>query len=274
MINMSREITPASIKDMSYIDFMAFLNETNKPPGGKKSLIDVAQLCFLNKDKKVLHVGCSTGYSTFELNRLTGCKIVGIDISSNMIKRANEKREKDMNRTNVTFRVADATKFPFEDNTFDVVFSAGATAFFEDIQKGVAECKRVVKPWGFMVDVNFYYKKDPPQSLIDELNKTMDIHIKKRSKEDWIRIYEDADLDVYYIKDGKTKTVTKEQIEEYAEKTARRVTSGSEIIKTIKEKLIPIMELFNRNNEYLAYSIFIFRKHPDEEPKDIYLFEP
>ena len=80
------------IESMNYVQFMAFMNETNRPPGGKGAVRKVAQQVFLNSDNTVLDVGCNTGFISFELARLTKCSVIGVDISTEMIKVANEHR--------------------------------------------------------------------------------------------------------------------------------------------------------------------------------------
>jgi SAM-dependent methyltransferase len=84
------KITLQKIKEMSYVDLMAFLAEVNRPPGGKDSIRVLAQNCFITKDSKVLDVGCNTGYVSFEIAHLAECSVVGVDISENMI-RSSEK---------------------------------------------------------------------------------------------------------------------------------------------------------------------------------------
>ena len=66
---------------------------------------------------RVLDVGCATGYLA-EYIFHNGCDVSGVDISKNMIREALKKNNF------IDFRVADASKLPFKEETFDVVLSA------------------------------------------------------------------------------------------------------------------------------------------------------
>jgi len=150
------KITPQKIKEISYVDLMAFLGEVNRPPGGKNSVRILVQNCFITKDSKVLDVGCNTGYVSFEIAHLAKCSVVGVDINGNMIKAAKKIKKKDPLGHLIKFRVADAMNLPFRKEVFDVVVSGGSTAFIEDKIRVIQEYKRVLKQWGFIADINFF----------------------------------------------------------------------------------------------------------------------
>lgn len=149
------EITPQKISKMSYVELMAFLEEVNRPPGGKNSIRVAVQNCFITKDSKVLDIGCNTGYCSFEIARLSRCLVTGIDISPAMIMAAKKFQEEDPLGNLIKFRVADAMYLPFAKEMFDVVISGRSTAFIENKERAIKEYARVLKPWGFIADINF-----------------------------------------------------------------------------------------------------------------------
>ena len=90
-------------------------------PGGVEITRELAELCYIGKDMKVLDVASGTGESAFYLVQNFGCRIVGIDISDYMIERARRKAiEKGVI---IEFKKGDAHDLPFIDNTFDAVIS-------------------------------------------------------------------------------------------------------------------------------------------------------
>ena len=94
----------------------------------------------------VLDVACGTG----ELERLLLDKnptqqITGIDISEKML---NVAREKCRTYPNVEFHKASVHSLPFASHSFDVVVSANAFHYFDQPQVALAEIKRVLKPNG------------------------------------------------------------------------------------------------------------------------------
>ncbi|MGB5975421.1 MAG: methyltransferase domain-containing protein [Nodosilinea sp.] len=97
----------------------------------------------------VLDIACGTG----ELERLLLQDnptqiITGIDISEQMLGQAKKKLER---YPNIAFEKASASDLPFPDQGVDVVVSANAFHYFPDPQAALAEMKRVLKPDGKLV---------------------------------------------------------------------------------------------------------------------------
>jgi len=104
---------------------------------------------------RVLDVCCGTGEQVFEYGR-NGITATGIDIDPNMLKIALKNKAKN-NLENVSFQQADATNLPFPDCHFDC-----ASISFGLHDKGrkarekvVSEMKRIVKPNGTLIFVDF-----------------------------------------------------------------------------------------------------------------------
>lgn len=267
-----RNITPEKIVKMPYVELMALLNEINRPPGGKDSIRIVAQNTFLNKDSLVLDVGCNTGFCSFEIAHLVKCRVIGIDISSSMVKTANYFKERDSLGYLVKFIVGDAENMHFKDNTFDLVLSGGSTAFIEDKYKAIKEYKRVVKPWGFIADINFFYRKKVPLRIIRELRKILGVNIHPWNKKFWLHLYEAHNLEIYFIHENDLEPVSKERVREYSIKMVNNTDFDSSTKKALLERLLKIMSLFNENHKYLSYAIFILRKRSLSEQD--FLFSP
>ncbi len=264
LLQMTR-IVLQKIKKMSYVDLMAFLGEVNRPPGGKDSIRVLVQNCFVTKDSKVLDVGCNTGYISFEIARLAKCSIVGVDISENMIKSAKKIKKKDPLGHLMEFKVADAMNLPFQKETFDIVVSGGSTAFIENKIKAIREYKRVLKQWGFIADINFFYKMKPPTPLLKKLNYILGIKIEPWNKNYWTSLYEGADLERYFIYENHIKPVPRQTVENYCAAMSKEKRLSSTIEKELKKRLIKTMSVFNENHKYLNYGIFIYRKRPEKE---------
>lgn len=264
------EITSQKIKEMSYVELMAFLEEVNRPPGGKNSVRRVAQNCFITKSSKVLDVGCNTGYCSFEIAHLTKSHVTGIDISPAMINTATAFQKIDPLGHLIKFLVGDARKLPFKNNTFDVVISGGSTAFIDKKEEAIKEYKRVLKPWGFIADINFFYRIKPPKQLLNRLNNLMGISIKPWGINYWLNLYERCSLEKYFIDVGTTEQVSGEKVKRYCFKMANQKKISGPAQAELIQKLTDIMELFNQNHRYLSYGIFIFRKRPTKEQVSLF----
>lgn len=262
---MHKQINLRKIKRMSYVELMAFLEEVNRPPGGKDSIRKVVQDCFINRDTMVLDIGCNTGYCAFEIAHLAKCRVIGIDISSNMIKTAKKFQKLDPFGFLIKFKIANATSLPFRNETFDVVISGGSTAFVKNKEKALEEYKRVIKPWGFVVDINFFYRVKPPQKLINKLNRLMGINIQPWDINYWLNLYDKCDLEKYLVYKNNVKQVSRKEIKKYCSVMVKPKNLSREAHKELIKRLVSIMELFNDNHRYLAYGVFILRKRPLKE---------
>ena len=258
-------VSSQKFKDMSYVELMAFLDEVNRPPGGKESIRQIVQTCFIVKDSRVLDIGCNTGYCSFEIAHLAKCRVVGIDISPAMINAAKKFQHEDPLGKLIEFKVGDVMNLPFKNNVFDVVISGGSTAFINDKKKALTECKRVVKPWGFIADINFFYKTRPPSNLLRKLNNLMDINIQPWNINYWLNLYDGCNLERYFIYTNKVRRVNKAEIKNYCSEMIKKKKLSESNKKELLKRLFSIMSLFNQNHKYLAYSVSILRKRPIEE---------
>lgn len=257
--------TTQKIRAMTYVELMAFLGEVNRPPGGKDSIRQLVQNCFITKDSKVLDIGCNTGYCSFEIAHLTKCSVIGIDISPAMINTAKKFQRMDPLGKLIEFKVGDAVNLSFKDNMFDVVISGGSTAFIDDKKAALKEYKRVVKPWGFIADINFFYKTRPPLNLLKELNKLMNTDIQLWGINYWLNLYKNCDLERYFVCTNKVRQVSSAEIKNYCSEMVKKKKLSESSKKELLKRLFSIMSLFNQNHKYLAYGVFVLRKRPIEE---------
>jgi ubiquinone/menaquinone biosynthesis C-methylase UbiE len=92
----------------------------------------------------ILEVGVGTG-SSFK-DYPSGKHILAIDISEEMLKRAANKLKN--YHGIIKLRREDVQKLPFEDETFDTVFTSLVFCSVEDPVKGLTELRRVLKSGG------------------------------------------------------------------------------------------------------------------------------
>ena len=81
--------------------------------------------------------------------------IIGMDISEKMLEIGKEKVLKQGLANQIELQLGDAAALPFEDDTFDAVTVAFGVRNFEDMQKGLSEIHRVLKPCGQAVILEF-----------------------------------------------------------------------------------------------------------------------
>ena len=104
----------------------------------------------VNKNAKILDVGCGTGISSN-----FGCFTVGVDISIELLKQNKNKIK----------LLSAAENLPFKDRAFDYVISVTALHNFKDMKKSLSEIKRVSSS-NFVFSV---FKKSKKFSFIENL---------------------------------------------------------------------------------------------------------
>ncbi len=98
--------------------------------------------------KKILDLGCGAGIDSAEFAR-SGASVTSADFSETAVQSTRELlREAGLPEQVVQ---ADATALLFEDNTFDCVYSFGVLHHIPDVEKALAEIKRVLKPGGLVM---------------------------------------------------------------------------------------------------------------------------
>lgn len=97
----------------------------------------------------VLDVACGTGeFEQLLLAENPTQHIVGVDISSKMLAIA---RQKCLNYSHVFFHQASVSSLPFTNQMFDIVICASAFHYFDSPETALSEIKRVLKPNGQVV---------------------------------------------------------------------------------------------------------------------------
>jgi len=95
------------------------------------------------KESKVVEIGVGTGKYLSRIVKDTGCKGIGIDISSEMLSIAEQK-----NLHNITYIQADAAMMPLESNYCDIVYAVNSIHQVQDIDALFREVFRVLKIGG------------------------------------------------------------------------------------------------------------------------------
>lgn len=101
--------------------------------------------------KTILDIATGTGDLAILMAQTKAEKIIGLDISAGMLEVGVQKiAAKNLNKT-IEMVLGDSESMPFEDNYFDVITVAFGVRNFENLEKGLAEILRVLKPNGIFV---------------------------------------------------------------------------------------------------------------------------
>jgi demethylmenaquinone methyltransferase/2-methoxy-6-polyprenyl-1,4-benzoquinol methylase len=105
--------------------------------------------------KLILDVATGTGDFAVEALTLNPHRVIGVDISEGMLDVGRKKiRERNLD-SKIELRSGDSENLPFEDNKFDAVTVAFGVRNFENLERGLLEMLRVVRPGGKVVILEF-----------------------------------------------------------------------------------------------------------------------
>ena len=99
------------------------------------------------RDKRILDLGCGQGELSIMLTRL-GAEVIGVDLGEKLVELSKEIAR--INEVECSFRVANITDLPFDDESFDFVVGIGILHHLpvKGLRDAVDEGHRVLKPGG------------------------------------------------------------------------------------------------------------------------------
>jgi len=158
---------------------------------------------YANKNSSILDIGCGAGRTTFGLHQIGYHKIIGLDISQEMVMQAQKLNEK--KGLQISFLCKDAQSLPYESNEFDIVFFSFNGLMqvpTKQLRENVGlEIKRVLKAGGLFIFTT-HDRKHPEhkrlwaselniwsQNMQDKrLHEFGDLIIQRKGKETYLHI--------------------------------------------------------------------------------------
>ncbi len=126
----------------------------------------VERLLELGATGRMLDVGTGPGHMPPMVCALVPeARVVGIDLSTNMLRHAERHRAASPHAERMEYRLADAKAIDFEDAAFDVVYSNTILHHIPDPRPFLRECKRVLRPGGVLLIRDLYRPATPAAAL-------------------------------------------------------------------------------------------------------------
>ncbi len=114
----------------------------------RKKVVDIVEK---SKANRILDIATGTGDLAINLAKTNAQEIIGLDISDGMLEVGRKKIAERQLSNKIQMLLADSENMPFEDNSFDAITVAFGVRNFENLEKGLSEILRVLKPGGIFV---------------------------------------------------------------------------------------------------------------------------
>ena len=111
----------------------------------------VVQIISKKKPNNILDIATGTGDLAINLTKTDASEIIGLDISEGMLKVGRKKILKKQLDSTIKMVIGDSENLPYENNSFDAISVAFGVRNFENLEIGLAEILRVLKPKGLLV---------------------------------------------------------------------------------------------------------------------------
>ena len=114
----------------------------------RKKVVDIVAKTHPNR---ILDIATGTGDLAINLAKTDATEIIGLDISDGMLEVGRKKIQNKNLGDKIKMVLGDSENLPFDANTFDAITVAFGVRNFEDLEKGLSEIFRVLKPQGTFV---------------------------------------------------------------------------------------------------------------------------
>lgn len=124
---------------------------------------------------KALDVAIGTADLALEMLRQDKCgDVTGLDLSAEMMRIGQSKSERKGMQDKIKFQLGSALEMPYAEAEFDTVTCAYGVRNFADLDNGLAEMHRVLRPGGQLLILEFSY---PSQPLVRKLYDLFFTHL-------------------------------------------------------------------------------------------------
>src|SRR5919106_516577 len=162
--NAGKNIDQLTVDDLAPVDEMHTL--------GREATANIASLLNLQPNSHVLDVGSGIGGPSRYLASKFGCRVTGLDLVEEYCRVADSLAKRVKLDKLLTYRQGDATQMPFEDATFDIVWTQHASMNIAYKKRFYSEMHRVLKHDGKLAIYDVF--KGSSSDIID--GSTSSIH--------------------------------------------------------------------------------------------------
>jgi ubiquinone/menaquinone biosynthesis C-methylase UbiE len=179
-----------------------------------------------------------------------------------LIEDANNRLKKSKKKNRINFKVADALKLPFPDNTFDLVIAQAFFILIDDKEAALNEIYRVLKPGGYFGSLELSWFKTPTKQAYNELlEKTCNSFIPRViTFENWelffgSKGFKNLSTIKNHMPSGMMQMIKIEGLFSSLH-IMRKMMANSKN----RKRMMDVQNTFKKYNDFLGYGIFCYKK--------------
>lgn len=257
------------VRSAAYPDFVAMVNQTNVMPGAYATLNSWALHSRMDVSSTLLDVACTTGFTSRELARLTGCAAIGFDLSADAVALARYNHRTSGHQLRLHYTQADGTDFS-PDQTFSHIAVGAALGFFPDPPAMARRLLNLLRDGGHILASPFWSDHPLPPDVVRIRREVFGITSPMETREQARAAF--RGLDVLHQEDHQLTLESDDDIEHYCESTVTRACAQSgidnrEVHDAMTDRLRTIKQATNRLREHQRYSVLVLRLDRQTYPR-------
>jgi len=152
----------------------AILGCTMMHSGQLRSTQQLIEACHTAWGHYILDVGCGIGRTACYLAKNFNCRVMGVDLSEDLVEEARHRARKLGVQNRVEFKTADVQDLPFAANVFDATICEAVLAFVPDRQAAIGEMARVTHPGRYVgLNETTWISRPPSPTVLRFVEDTM-----------------------------------------------------------------------------------------------------
>lgn len=260
------------VRNCGYTEFVAKVNQTNVMPGAYSTLNQWINFSNITRESHVLEVASTTGFSSREIAKQTGCKSHGIDICSLSVERANRNADEEKVASRVTYSVDNVLEIDSGEYTHVII--GAALGFFPDPKVAMDRIASVLTKDGYILACCFYVNGTPmPEDVIKQREDMFGISNPPQTYQESRADFEGF-KHVYY-NHYDLHSEDEESIANYVKNTVKRYSEQQgdqreDVLMEIYNRLLDIKVFSNKLRKYYGYTVDVYQKN--EQPRYVEQF--
>jgi len=253
-----------TIEGCDIFDFMAqHVGMTVIHPGGLEATRRLADACHLNDRTTLVDIACGKGTSAVYFAEKYGCRVMGIDISEELITQAVALARKKRLERKVAFQVGDALQLPFSEGEFDAAVSQAMLVLVADKGKSIREAVRVTKPGGHLGWLELSWRKEPTEEFMRAVSDVLCAYCMKNVEtfQGWANTIRQAgitDLEVQAF--DSPNSGLRGMLSSEGPVNTGKVMWKYATNQRIRKRISTMNRFFGEHSEYFGYGVYVGRK--------------